>query len=254
MKMVIMMFINVSLKTMYVQQEQNVVILLMNGDAKILLLLIQIKNVILTMEFVKKYINLASFIIQKLQMKIKMKLIAKPLKNIMKMEKLIIVIYVFLIKIKLAKKQKLTKCEDYESWMDENHCNYIPSNYKHCTFENKKCVKVYNDCPETNEEISKENCEAIKLWDYYICKYDENNKNCYMKIKDCSDGANEEKFKKIVPYDESKGTEDYKNRCVWESQSCVKKPKVCGDAKDSNECSQITPASANKNCTYINGE
>ena len=138
--------------------------------------------------------------------------------------------------------------------MDENHCNYIPSNYKHCTFENKKCVKVYNDCPETNEEISKENCEAIKLWDYYICKYDENNKNCYMKIKDCSDGANEEKFKKIVPYDESKGTEDYKNRCVWESQSCVKKPKVCGDAKDSNECSQITPASANKNCTYINGE
>ena len=103
MKMAIIMFINVSLKTMYVQQEQNVVILFMNQDVKILLLLIQIKNVILTMEFVKKYINLAIFIMQNLQMKIKMKMIAKPLKNIMTMEKLIIAIYVFLIKIILAK-------------------------------------------------------------------------------------------------------------------------------------------------------
>ena len=88
---------------MYVQQEQNVVTLLLNQDVKILLLLIQIKNVILTMVFVKKYINLASFIMQKLQVKIKMKLIAKPPKNIMNMEILIIVIYVFLIKIKLVK-------------------------------------------------------------------------------------------------------------------------------------------------------
>ena len=144
--------------------------------------------------------------------------------------------------------------------MDERHCyNMYNNNYKQCTFENKKCFEEYYNCPGTNEDISKEECEAIKLsnnwdWDYYICKYDETNKNCYRKREECSDGTNEEKCKKIVPYDESNYRVDYKNKCVWESPSCVKKPKVCGDAKDSNECSQITPASANKNCAYINGE
>ena len=157
-------------------------------------------------------------------------------------------------KDKTCKKQKLTKCEDYESWMDENHCYNINNNYKHCTFENKKCVEEYNNCPGTNEEISKEKCEAIKLRDYYICKYDETNKNCYMKIGECSDGTNEEKCKKIVPYDKSNYRVDYKNKCVWEGQRCVIKTKVCGDAKDFYECSQITPATANKNCAYINGE
>ena len=157
-------------------------------------------------------------------------------------------------KDKTCKKQKLTKCEDYESWMDERHCYNMYNNYKHCTFENKKCVEEYNNCPGTNEEISKEKCEAIKLWDYYICKYDETNKNCYIKIGECSDGTNEEKCKKIVPYDKSNYRVDYKNKCVWESQSCVIKTKVCGDAKDFYECSQITPATANKNCAYINGE
>ena len=60
-------------------------------------------------------------------------------------------------KDKTCKKQKLTKCEDYASWMDERHCyNMYNNNYKQCTFENKKCFEEYYNCPGTNEDISKE--------------------------------------------------------------------------------------------------
>ena len=74
-------FINVSLKTVHVQQEQNVVTLLMNLGAIVLFLLILIKDALLSTVFAKKFIKLANFMIQKLKLMIKKKLIVKKLKN-----------------------------------------------------------------------------------------------------------------------------------------------------------------------------
>ena len=98
--------INVSLMTMHVQQEKNVVTLLMKKGAMILSLLIPIKDALLSTVFAKKFINLANFMIQKQKAEIKKKLIVKKQKNILLIDILIFVINVFSIKKKTVVKKK----------------------------------------------------------------------------------------------------------------------------------------------------
>ena len=155
-------------------------------------------------------------------------------------------------------KQKLTKCDHYETGMDESYCYKIYLNdYKQCTIKDNKCVETYKDCPRTAEKLSKENCEAIDLGNYYyFCRYNEKDNGCYERLKDCSLGKDESSCKSIILYEEDVGGvfNIKSSKCVWEKNACEEKPKVCGDAQNAAECSLITPTSSNKKCIYLNGQ
>ena len=160
---------------------------------------------------------------------------------------------------KNCKKQELTKCSDYESWMEEDYCNNIVLNkYKKCVFKDNKCTEIFTGCPEKTEEISKENCEAIKLnVDYYVCRYDESDKGCYQKDKDCSIGEDESTCKSIILYEKYEDGVKKNTKCVWEDKGCVEKPKECEDAKNAKECGTIDLTLSGKNdkkCIYLNGQ
>ena len=155
-------------------------------------------------------------------------------------------------------KQKLTKCDHYETGMDESYCyNIYLNDYKQCTIKDNKCVEIFTGCPRTAEKLSKENCEAIDLGNYYyFCRYNEKDNGCYERLKDCSLGKDESSCKSIVLYKEDVGRVYTKKsaKCVWEKDSCVENPKVCGDAQNAAECSLINPTSSNKKCIYLNGQ
>ena len=155
-------------------------------------------------------------------------------------------------------KQKLTKCDHYETGMDESYCENIhPNDYKQCTIKDNKCVEIYKTCPGTAEKLSKENCEAIDLGNYYyFCRYNEKDNGCYERLKDCSLGKDESSCKSIILYEEvAGGVFNIKSsKCVWEKNACNEKPKECGDAQNAKECSLITPTSSNKECIYLNGQ
>ena len=150
--------------------------------------------------------------------------------------------------------KKLEKCEDYESGQDEKYCSYIKlsKTFKGCEIQDKKCVETYIDCPNKEENLSKENCENIKLWDYDICKYDQT-KGCYRKTRECSDANDKVACESMVLYDESENEIDYKYKCVW-NNACSKIAKECKDAQNVNECNKLILTSSNKNCVYLNGE
>ena len=160
-----------------------------------------------------------------------------------------------------CKSQKLTKCENYEPGQDEEYCYQIKLNkdYKECVIKDNSCVEQYKSCPGTNEELTRDQCEAIKLSSiYHICKYDDTKKDCYRKQRECSDyeGSDRATCESIILYDninpEDQGI-DLKNKCVLEKNVCTKKPKVCSDAKNAYECSKIIP-SDNKKCFFLNGK
>jgi hypothetical protein len=155
-------------------------------------------------------------------------------------------------------KQKLTECDHYETGMDERYCyNIYLAEYKQCIIKDNKCVEIFTGCPGTAEKLSKENCEAIDLGEYYLlCKYNEKDNGCYKELKDCSLGKDEASCKSIILYEEDVGRVYTKKsaKCVWEKGSCVENPKVCGDAQNAAECSLITPTSSNKKCIYLNGQ
>ena len=155
---------------------------------------------------------------------------------------------------KTCSQKKLEKCEDYESGQDEKYCSNINlgSTFKGCAIQDKKCVETYINCPNKEENLSKENCEKIELWDYYICKYDQT-KGCYRKIRDCSDANDKVACESMVLYNESEDEIDYNNKCVW-GNACTKTAKECKDAQNAKECDKITLKSSNKNCIYLNGE
>jgi hypothetical protein len=142
--------------------------------------------------------------------------------------------------------------------MDERYCyNIYLAEYKRCIIKDNKCVEIFTGCPEKAEEISKENCEAIDLGEYYLlCKYNEKDNGCYKELKDCSLGKDEASCKSIILYEEDWGRVYKKKsaKCVWEKNACVENPKVCGDAQNAAECSLITPTSSNKKCLYLNGQ
>jgi len=156
---------------------------------------------------------------------------------------------------KICSQKKLEKCEDYESGQDEKYCSSIELNsaFKGCTIQGEKCVETYRDCPNKEENLSKENCENIKLEDYYICKYDQT-KGCYRKIRECLDANDKAECESMVLYDKSKEEIDYNNKCVWDNNACSKKAKECKDAQNVDECQKITLSSSNKNCIYLKGE
>ena len=142
--------------------------------------------------------------------------------------------------------------------MDESYCyNIYLAEYKQCIIKDNKCVEIFTGCPGTAEKLSKENCEAIDLGEYYLlCKYNEKDNGCYKELKDCSLGKDEASCKSIILYEEDVGRVYTKKsaKCVWEKDSCVENPKVCGDAPNAAECSLITPTSSNKKCIYLNGQ
>ena len=44
--------------------------------------------------------------------------------------------------------KKLSKCDDYESWMDKQYCTSISiNNYQGCVFKDNKCELAYTSCP-----------------------------------------------------------------------------------------------------------
>ena len=155
-------------------------------------------------------------------------------------------------------KQKLTKCDHYETGMDESYCiNIYLNDYKQCTIKENNCIETYKDCPRTAEKLSKENCEAIDLGNYYyFCRYNEKDNGCYERLKDCSLGKDESSCKSIILYEEDVGGvfNIKSSKCVWEKNACNEKPKECGDAQNAKECSLITPTSSNKECIYLNGQ
>ena len=153
-----------------------------------------------------------------------------------------------------CKRKELTKCEDYEPGQDEKYCTQIYLNsYKGCAIKDSKCVEVYKNCPNNEEKLTQEQCEAITLnYINYICKYDQT-KGCYRKVKECSDykGNDKTACESTILYDED-GNLDYEYKCVWDN-GCKKELKKCEDAKNEIECNNIiTPD--NKKCIYINDE
>ena len=153
--------------------------------------------------------------------------------------------------------KKEADCKEING-MDERYCyNIYLAEYKQCTIKDNKCVEIFTGCPGTAEKLSKENCEAIDLGEYYLlCKYNEKDNGCYKELKDCSLGKDEASCKSIILYEEDVGRVYTKKsaKCVWEKNACVETPKVCGDAQNAAECSLITPTSSNKECIYLNGQ
>lgn len=156
-------------------------------------------------------------------------------------------------------RQRITKCEDYDE-IGISYCSmaYI-SYFKYCKINDGKCVEDYRHCPEKEEEISKEKCEAIIPYndDQFKCVYNEEDKGCYGVLKQCSDGTNEETCKSMVLYKQNELGLYYKktsSKCVWENKSCVEKAKECWEAINPRECLSITPTNTYKMCFYLYGE
>ena len=118
--------------------------------------------------------------------------------------------------------------------MEEDYCNNIVLNkHKKCAFKDDKCTEIFIGCPEKTEDISKENCEAIKLnIDYRVCRYDESDKGCYEKDKDCSIGEDESTCKSIILYEKYEdGVKKILNvfgkiKAVLKNQKNAKMPKM----------------------------
>ena len=90
--------------------------------------------------------------------------------------------------------------------------------------------------------------------DYYVCRYDESDKGCYQKDKDCSIGKDESTCKSIILYEKYEEGVKKNTKCVWEDKGCVEKPKECEDAKNAKECSTIDLTLSGKNdkkCIYL---
>ena len=140
-----------------------------------------------------------------------------------------------------CQKEKLTKCEDYETGQDSYYCTSIYiNNYKMCLFNNNKCETVYSSCPGNYEEVTKEVCDNIELSNPYSkCALDENNK-CVQTRKECLEynGTYSYYCSLCVP------SEDTENKiCYLENEKCVEKYSNCSGYKgnDKSTCESIIP-------------
>ena len=139
-----------------------------------------------------------------------------------------------------CEKQKLTKCEDYESGLEEYYCTYITFNSnKKCVFNNNRCETKYTECPgSSGDVITKEVCEAITpSTNYYKCELDSNNK-CVQVRKKCSE------YNGTYPYNcYNCATSDNNKKCVISEGKCVEKYAKCSSYTGTNEaeCKSIIP-------------
>ena len=135
-----------------------------------------------------------------------------------------------------CKEKKVEKCEDSDN--DEDFCNHMIINYpKKCIFKNNICVETYGYCP--NIEMTKEECESIKLnYEYQKCGLNENNK-CVSMYKNCLEYKGDD-MEYNCQYLE---TSDETKKCFYEKGACVEKYIQCNGYKGNvtSICESIIP-------------
>ena len=109
--------------------------------------------------------------------------------------------------------QEERKCEDFT---EESECeNFSPSDKTICVFNQNACKEQYKTCEIYNSEVTdknKEDCEAIKIYDYGF---------------------------------------DTSSKCVFNEGACSKTKKDCSEFTDSNSCNYHEPNDENKKCRFI---
>lgn len=153
--------------------------------------------------------------------------------------------------------------EDYEEVTEEVCKSITPwTEYYKCSYDKttKKCIHQYKECSEfTNSDYYNNYCSR-----YGVPSEDKENKKCFYENSKCIEkyihcsaytGNNKTVCESIIPYDENGYSVSYSNKCVFDSDNkCKMELKVCEDAKNSYECSSITPTNSKKSCIYENEE
>lgn len=142
------------------------------------------------------------------------------------------------------------ECEDYKG-IDIKICREISKNLEdkdsgiyNCAINKNKCIKQFKECPGETQNIDRETCESIVLYDepYKRCFF-ENDKNCVKRERLCNEYSGDDKEEC------SKYRASYDNReCIIENGKCIekykeKKYKYCSEYHGTDKfiCESIQP-------------
>lgn len=157
-------------------------------------------------------------------------------------------------------------CEDYEG-ENKNECEAIIPMYQSGSGENsgyefdlgkkcvynaneKKCKKETRRCSDYKKGQDEDYCEDAKdNNDQYCTLYGDKCLENYDKCEDYK--GNEKEVCENIELDDNK---DYTQKCVYEENICVTKPKKCEDAKSKYECFYIKLENTNKRCAFPNNK
>ena len=151
-------------------------------------------------------------------------------------------------------KKNYSDCEEYKG-SNELICQSIISskNKLNCVLQKKEndfiCRERYFPC---SEALSKEECYiyAKPVSKNKKCVFDEINNICFEQYKNCEKykGNKQDECEKLIIYNGQK--------CVFESNNCISKNKICSEASNEEECELIRNkgvSKPNKICDFISG-
>ena len=189
---------------------------------------------------------------------------------------------------KICKKEK-KDCEDYNEFEVEK-CSSLSKNLdeKHkCALVDDACIKQAKICTDFNSEEEGTTCDAIvHEKSNFKCALNAENqckevqKSCYeykgkeekecntykpsIDSNKCSIGLNNTCQEIYTKCDDYKGNDkdfcdaiqitDITKKCLYETDSCNTKAKICTDAKVESECNSITPTDNEKQCAFVDSK
>ena len=159
------------------------------------------------------------------------------------------------------------KCEEHSNectGLTQEKCNSnIPNNFsKKCFWNGSSCISQDRVCNEykiytESSGYSLNYCTQLKSADSKICYLNEN--KCEEVYKSCDGISDATICQNTKPFN-ALNVIDPLNKCVWESNSCKKKLRLCSDYKnrendDSNTCNQLSAENSTyKKCSYNSNE
>ena len=124
---------------------------------------------------------------------------------------------------------------------------YLTIKKKICDSENLQCSEYRGTNPDECKQFEPKSDLNICVFENGKCTEKLNNdfKNCYEYNED------DKSICEAIQPRSDNGYYDYSSKCVYDKyDGCQSQKKECSDAKNSNECSKITPTNNNKICIY----